>query len=408
MYIAHAPISYLSNEIVQAKNLKKLKTEQQILVAIFSLILGILPDFDLFLSNIPGFMHHTFVTHTPFFYILIWIVLKILINPISRILNKRVSNFLDKNLLNILVNTFLIGTISHILADTFVSSIMLLYPLFHIKIHIFRYIFEPNLFSGYFLSTLFAIEMVFISLFLYLIYKNFFKKQKIAENFSKVLIILSGIYLLFSTFFSLSTYNRSYMYDNEGNISYDTDYDTLKDQDDMNIGNTKESNILKANNEDILDSTLDIVNSKKWSSYHKNSLIEKIKMVYGGFDSYSIVSQAYYNLHLPVEPVLKDFAIKENGFESYTKVYPYEQLLLEYLQKEDLLVELNLDSDPTLPHSKIFFLINSNNEIINLGITLEGNYIATVFENDTYLQMHSYKEVRTEYLESIEKIYIQK
>jgi len=408
MYIAHAPISYLFNDIVQKKNLKKLKTEQKILVAIFSFIFGILPDFDLFLSNIPGFMHHTFVTHTPFFYILIWIILKILINPISRTLNKRVSNFLDKELLNTFANTFLIGTISHLLADTLVSSIMLFYPLSNIKIHIFKYILEPNLFAGYFFSTLFAIEIVFISLFIYLIYKDFLQKQKIVEIFSKVLIILSGAYLLFSTFFSLSTYNRSYMYDKEENINYDTDYDTLRDQDDMDIGNTGDNNIVIASDEDILNSTLDIINSKKWSSYHRNSLIEKIKMVYGGFDSYSIISQAYYNIHSPIEPVLKDFAIKGNGFESYTKVYPYKQLLFEYLQKENLLIELNLDSNPNLPHSKIFFLINSNNEIINLGITLEGNYLATVFENDTYLHMHSYKEVRAEYLESIEKIYIQK
>jgi len=408
MYIAHAPISYLSNEILQKKSLKKLRTEQQILVAIFSLLFGILPDFDLFFSNIPGFIHHTIVTHTPVLYILIWIILKILINPISRILDKRVSKFLDKNLLNILVNTFLIGTISHLLADTLVSSIMLLYPLFNTKTHIFKYILEPNFFSGYFLSTLFAIEIIFISLFLYLIYKNFLQKQRIIEKFLKILTIFSGIYLLLSIFFTLSTYNRSYMYDKEGNINHDTDYDTLVDQDDMDIGNTGESNIMKVNDEDLLNSTLDIINSKKWTGFHKNSLVGQIKTVYGGFDSYRLISQAYHNIHLPIESVLKDFTIKENGFESYMKIYPYEQLLLEYLQKEDLLIELNLDSKPNLPYSKIFFLMDSNNEIINLGITLKENYTATVFEDDTYLQMHSYNEVRTKYIESIEKIYIQK
>ena len=48
MVLAHAPISYLVNEKIQKENINKLKFHEQVLVALFSLFFGILPDFDFF------------------------------------------------------------------------------------------------------------------------------------------------------------------------------------------------------------------------------------------------------------------------------------------------------------------------------------------------------------------------
>jgi hypothetical protein len=408
MYLVHAPLGYIANEVLQKNRINKLKTHEQILVAVFSICWGIFPDFDIFLSSIPSFIHHNIITHTPVLYIGIWAILKILINPVHKLLNKKITKVLDKNLLNILVDTFLVGTISHILADTLVSSIMLFYPLSDVKIHVLKYVLEPNLFAGYSLSALFAVEVMIFAIFIYFIYGKFFKKCKLGDILTKVLIVISVIYFLFSIFISINTYNRNYMYDESGEVNHDVDYDRLLDSMDMDIGNDGTSNIMKANIKDVLDSTLDIINSKKWSVYGENSLTSNLKEKFGGLDSYRVISQAYYNIHLPIEPVLKDYAIKRDGFESYTKEYQYTEILLDYLLENELLIELNLNGQPNISPSKMFFLINSDNVIINLGITLEGNYTAIVLDTDKSLQMHSYQEIREKYAEDIVKIYIQK
>lgn len=407
MILAHAPISYLANEFIQKKSITKLKFNEQLLVAIFSLIFGILPDFDLFLKNSPGFIHHNLITHTPIFYILIWLLLKLLSEPIYRALNKKSSAVLDRNLINILINTFLIATLVHLLCDFLVSSIMIFYPLWDTKVYLFKYIFEHNLYTGYVLSPLFAIEIIIIATFIYAIYRKFFLQRNTLTTILKTLIFLSIIYLIPSIYISLNTYNKSYMRDSDGNINYDVDYDTLIDSDDMDVGNTGENNIVKARESKILDSALDIINSKKWTSNHSSLVLSSLKYRFGGFNSYRLISQTYYSIGLPIEPVLRDYDIKKSEFDSYSKTYDYETLLFEYLKENDLLIELNLDATVNLPSSKLFFLEDEKGNILNLGITLEGNYLAIVFDGDSSLAMHSYEFTKEYYEEQIKKIYIQ-
>lgn len=411
MIIAHAPIAYITNEAIQKKEISKLNLNQKILVMLFSFFFGILPDFDIFFlssKNIPGFIHHEILSHTPIFYISIFILLKILLNPLYKMLNKKAANVIDKNILSILANTFLIATVSHLFADLIVSRIMLFYPLSDMKIFLFKYIFEPNLFAGYSFTPLFAIEIIIFLVFIYLIYNKFFKLNKLSTIFLKFLISISLLYLPFSIYMSFNTYNRSYMYDEDGQINYDVDYDTLEDGMDMDIGNDGRGNIEKANETELLDSTLKIVNSNKFTSSNEKSIASRIKYKFGAFDSYRLISQAYFDTGLPIEPVLEDFNSKKYGFESYGSNLNYISLLYEYLEKNNQIVELNLDSTVVLPISKIFFLMDKDEKIINLGITLEGNYLATILNSDRYLDMHSYQYIREYYKGEIEKIFIQR
>jgi hypothetical protein len=427
MYIAHGPISYLANEVIQNKKIKQLKRSEQILVALCSLFFGILPDFDiliLFMLGAPRFIHHDIITHTPVFYIGIWVVLKISIHFLSQIFNKKTKKVLDKRVLNILADTFLIATLFHLLADFLVNSIPLLYPFSNFRFYVLKFIFEPNVFAGLTFSPFFAIELFFITIFLYVVYKKFFTENKVVKVFLQLLIGITVIYLPFSMYISSNTYNSTFMYGPDGEINYDIDYDGISDSMDMDVGNTGESNIQKANRIEILDSTIDIVNSNKWTHNHENDLIAKIKYMYGGFDSFRIVAQAYYDNNLPITPVLNDFHIKQYGFKSYFyDDYDYPNLLLNYLGVNDQFLELNLDVNPELEPGKIFFVMESaeektetaqggseemNLEILNLAITLEGNYLAIVLDIDENLTIHSYTSLREYYGEDIEKIYIQK
>jgi inner membrane protein len=425
MYLAHGPVAYLANEVIQKKKIKQLKKSEQILVALLSFFFGILPDFDILALSMfgaPRFIHHDIITHTPIFYIAIWLALKIGVHFSTKIFDKKMAKFLDKRLLNVIADTFLIATLFHLLADFLVNSIPLLYPLSTNRFHILKFILEPNIFAGLTFSTFFAIEVVFISIFFFALYKKFFKESKFCNIFLQFLIIASVLYLPFTIYTSLNTYNRSYLYD-EGEISYDIDYDGVSDKVDMYVGNTGLNNLQSADHEEVLNAALDIVNSNKWTNNHENDLVSKIKGRYGGFNSYRLVAQAYYNIRRPIEPVLKDYHIKKYGFESYFySDYDYPNLLLNYLGESEQLLELNLDVDPELPEGKIFFVIENVSvegieseeekekklEILNLGITLEGNYLAVVLQKDESLTMHSYDTLREYYGDKIEKIYIQK
>lgn len=411
MFLAHGPVSFLANEVVQKKKIKKLNNSEHILIALASFFFGILPDFDLFVAsklNIPGFVHHTFISHTPIFYISIWILLKILVNPIHGLLNKKTGKTLNKNFLNILIDTFLIATLFHLLADFVVARIMLFYPLTDFRFTMLFWILEPNLFTSYFISSTFAIELIFISIFTFVVYRIFFKTNVVCNILTKGFVLLTFLILPLSIYISSNTYNRSYMYDSEGYINYDIDYDTLKDSLDMDVGNTGKDNIQEAKSEDIFESAYDIVNSGKWAGQKgSEDLLSSLRYIVGAHDSLRIVSQAYYNNHLPIGPVLRDFAIKRDGFISYSYEYGYTELLFDYLEENGMLNELDWNSEFELEPGKIFFLKDRDGEILNLGITLEGNYLATVLKDDIYLQKHSLDDVRDNYENSLREVYVE-
>lgn len=255
-------------------------------------------------------------------------------------------------------------------------------------------------------------------IFLFTIYKKYLKENKYISILLKSFIAFSVIYLPLSAYISLNTYNSTRMYGPEGEVNYDTDYDGIPDKLDMDIGNTGESNMEKADHKDVLDATLDIVNTNKWTNNHRNSVFARIKDTYGGFDSYRLIAQSYYDIHLPIDPVLKDFHNKKYGFKSYFYTdHDYPTLLFEYLEENKQLIELNLDASVNIAPGKVFFLTETVDseqeekmeyEILNLGITLEGNYLAVVLDTDENISMHSYRYLREYYGDRIEKIYIQK
>ncbi len=404
MLIAHAPLSYLGNELIQRKRIKTLQSGEQLLIALFSLFFGILPDFDLFLLTlfrIPTFLHHEVITHTPIFYLIVWIILKLIYKTFHNLLNKKIQKVLNLNLLEILIDTFLITTLLHLLGDLLVTEVMVLFPLMSEQFVILKYILEPNRFSGYSFSPLFAIEILILSIFLGTIVRKYLKENKVLDIVSKSVFILSCIYIPLSILVNFRTYNSSYLYDKNGNINYDMDYDGTVDHNDLDIGNTGNGNILQPTSDNLFDATLDIVNSKKLVA-QKGSL----SYILGGLDSYRLISQAYYNLHLPIESTLGSYKQSKSDSQGYENEIDYLDTLREYLTEKELLIELNLSSTPNIPRGKILFLIDKEEKIINAGISLEGNYIGIVLESDKYLQMHSYYSVIEYYEEKVDSIYI--
>lgn len=392
MFIAHAPISFFANSFLQRKAIKKLKLPQQIWVGIFALFFGILPDFDLFylmMKEIPPFTHHEYFTHTPIFYIGIWVVMKILFFVFGRFLSVKTKKILNTNFIQILLNTFLIGTLFHLFADFLYSEIMLFYPLSTNGYTVLKYILEPSRWSGSELSVLFSIEFVICAFFVIYVLNILFQRSIFTKILSILGITLSFGYFFFSIYVDVNTYNRSYMYDSKGVINYDTDYDGLKDSEDMDVDNDGKDNIVDISTERLVQSTKNIVESKKWTTSEDGSY----RYILGGLDSYRLVSQAYFDIHSSIEPVLNDLYSRENGFNKYAYEYDHEEYLYKYFSKKGLVKNITEEKGVTLESGKIFFILNESNKVVNIGITMENNTIGIVMPTDQNLTIHSYKEV---------------
>jgi hypothetical protein len=258
-----------------------------------------------------------------------------------------------------------------------------------------------------------SIEIFFITLFIYALYRKFIKKSKVVEISLKILILIGALYVPFTMWASSNTYNSAYLYEDGNQVTQDLDHDSISDTQDPDVGNSKEDNLEKVNSEELLMEAEEIMTSGKWTNQHSNRSIEKMKDLFGGFSSYRIISQAHYNLRLPIEPVLRDYHVKTYGFESYFySDYKYPTLLFEYLDKKDMLRKIEMEEEISIVPGKIFFLVEKvdneksgntedevkeNLNILNLGITLEENYLAIVLEGDEYLTKHTYEKVEEIY-----------
>jgi inner membrane protein len=405
MFLAHAPISYLANESIQKQKISGLKNSQQIFIAVLSIIFGILPDFDFLIFMMfdrPSYTHHDFLTHTPIYWVGCWLILLLVSKIIYPHLNRKTKQFLTQEFLQIILNTFLIAGLSHLVADLLVGNIMLLYPLTKRHFTIFRYLFEPSYFTGYFSSVYFAIELIIISIFFFVFSKKFFKKQKWDDVVAYILITLSTLYLGFTVIMNIRTYNNSFLEEsNKPYMDYDMDYDTLRDIEDWDVDNDGIDNTQDANYKEVVENAQSIIDSHKLAVGAVESFKDKVYLQYGALDSYRVISQAFYENYSPIEPVLKNFYI--NGLEDkkYTVSFNPVTTFRDYLKSKDMLIKLNFDGNPLLAPGKIFFLENEDEEIINIGMTLENNDIAIVLPGERFVQKHTLDGLKLFYGDSI-------
>jgi hypothetical protein len=402
MFIAHAPISYLANEAVQGKKVKRLKFGQEVLISAWALFCGLLPDFD-FLALLafrkPSFTHHDLITHTFVFWLGIYILMNIGYKLIYKRLNKKNGDFWNKDFFRIFSLTLLIGTFSHLLADLLVSGIMVLYPFSTNDFSVLQTLFPPSYQTGYYLSFYLAIELVFVSLFLVVFTRKFLKKQKWDDPIAYSLMGLSVIYLLFTIGMYTQTYNKGLHFDANNDVTEDLDFDGIKDPYDYDVNDNDINNIDEAVSSHIASSGEVIIASNKIAVPQKKDLdtLEKILYEYGAMNSYRIISQAYFENRLPIEPVLEKEV--KNRMESPIYCIDFEPVeeLYTYLKNNNSLLNLNISSPQLLAQGKIFFILDEEMNILNLGLTLTENNVGIVLPNDVRLTEHSFTEILENY-----------
>lgn len=402
MFIAHAPISYLANEAIQGKKIKKLKPGQEIFITFWSLFCGILPDFDMFLLmalNKPTFTHHNTITHTFIFWFGFFVLLVVLYKLFYKKFNKRTQDFLSEDFTKVLLLTFLIGTFVHLFSDMLVSGIMVFYPFSTKDYSVLQSAFPTGYFTGYSNSFYMAIEIVFIAVFLLVISRKFLKKQKWDDPIAYTLVALSAIYLLFTTGIYSQTYNTGLLYDEERNVSEDVDFDGARDKYDYDVNDNDINNIDEAVSSRLASSAENIVDSGKLAVAQKKTLsrTETVFYEYGAFNSYRIISQAYFENRLPIEPVLEKEVKNRMENPSYSIEVVYTDELYTYFRNREELLSLDTTSYHLLPQGKVFFILDGDMNILNLGITLTNNYVGIVLPDDTRLVKHSFEEVLASY-----------
>ena len=401
MFLAHAPISFLGNELIQKKAISKLKQNERVLVGVAALLFGIIPDIDILIligSGLPSFIHHTVMSHTPIFYIGIWLLLKLIFWIVKRWLSKTTQKFLNPEFVNVLINTFLISTLLHLLADFFAEDIMLLYPFTTQNFTLFKYFFEPNMFGGYFLSITFGIEIVIVGIFFAYIFNLLLKQSKVLKAISVLLILPGIVFLGLNTYSHFNTYNRSILRDINGKVVSDIDSDAVFDAHDMDVDNDGKDNIMDIELKNLVSQVNTVIESKKWTANKDDgSLMGKIRIEYGGMTSFRMISQAYYNIHSPINPVLKDMLMKDGSIDTYTSAYDSQEAFYKYFNYKKLLVALDRDSNATLDQGAVFFVLDSEGDVLNMGIVLEGNNIGTVLPYDKNIRMHTLNDVTNFY-----------
>lgn len=121
MFIAHIPAGYLCTKLIQ----KKYSQVKGLYIGILG---SIFPDLDMFVFYFidkKQFNHHLYATHIPFFYILIWMILNLIVK-------------LKKwNQYSFLLHLFFINSLFHLLLDSFVGGILWLYPWSHNFFYLF-------------------------------------------------------------------------------------------------------------------------------------------------------------------------------------------------------------------------------------------------------------------------------
>jgi len=399
MFLAHGPISYILNEHIQKKKIAKLNKQEHLLVMILSLIFGILPDIDLAIlsmTNIPPFQHHLIFTHSILFYLSLWILLNILLYGIKSVLNKESRKAFNDRLISVIQWSFLIGTLSHLFADVLFSYSRIFFPLEQ-QITILGNLLKSNYFTGYLLTPSFATEILAVFIFLLLIFKKYIKEVKIVKYFIYLLISLSLIYLLFAVYMNLHTYNKAYHFQNNVYIR-DADFDGVEDSYDSDTNNNIIKNIFEADRSELVNFVKEI-STEKYLVTNSNDSFGKIKYDFGAFNSYRLISQAYFEQNLPIEPVLIEYAKETYTIQSYDMNISYPKLLYEFLQKNGTFKDFEIGIDA----GRIFF-VTKDPDVVNMGIVLDGDSFGIVLPNDTRLVTHSLKEILEIYPEASIKV----
>lgn len=188
MFLAH-PASGLTIAYATRKlwDKKDFSTKEKAYLFSSAIITASLPDFDLIYSLLTASEHRSYITHTPCIYIIASLAIFLT--------SFLVQNMARRRFIRSLAFIFLLGTMLHMVTDTFASSIMVLYPFSRIEIVTLKLnpILQEDKLILQFLSTplLLGIEIFFLVSALFILFLKLKRDKKIFAYSSLTLALLS-------------------------------------------------------------------------------------------------------------------------------------------------------------------------------------------------------------------------
>lgn len=399
MIIAHGPLSAITIEVVRKKFFKK--TDKRLLptVLILSLITGILPDFDFFIlaaRSMPSFIHHSLITHTPIFWLIVTGASYLVIKLVEKYSRKGLKEVLQNGGSELLACTLLIGTMSHMIADLVTGHIMLLYPISDYAFTITGDTLRINPTVSYYFHPFMVLELAIISTFIITILRMIFP---ISKEYIKRIISISSVIILALLLLTLdnhlNTYNPNIQRHSNNMINNDIDSDGIIDFKDHDTNDNGRDNVEDIDRSKLVDNLDRIVKSNKRTVLRSNfdsSFLERI----GYLSSYSLISTTYFESGYPLEPVIKKVLRKSND---YDEKVPYN--LDSYYKTLKTKGRLKTISVEDIGRSNIgytLFIVNKG-YVVNAGIVTSTNKIAIITELNKDAMEYSLEEVIKHYSE---------
>ena len=392
MIIAHASVSILANRLFNknAYKSKKMSIASDVLAGLF----GILPDFDFFYLVAFGgstFNHHSLISHTPFFWIVIFLILRFGLYFVSKLFNKETGKALNSKVINIFTSSLLIGTLSHMFADLFTGEIKLLYPFSDHGFSLFGNITPNNLFAGYTMNPIFGLELILIIISLYVLINDYFN----VKTYKKVLQILTAVSITliaisYGYVYYITFHKEVFPFQSNGFPNYDIDNDHLIDTSDLDTNNDGKNNLQDVNYDLLVKDAYEIINSHKLTGYNRLAL--KI----GGYDSSRIIFGAYAQQTKSAIPVLDNYMIVNHISLNVKK--DYMAVFLDYLTHYKSVTGKNKEDYLRFaPKGNIFFILDNNNNLVDEGVILDNHELAITLPSEKTMRVHTIDDLKQAY-----------
>lgn len=225
MIFAHGPLGFLIR-YVRGGSGNTLTPRRQWMVLGIAFIGGIFPDIDLFYYALidASETHRAFITHTPAFYIVLWVLSYALFTWMKRPVKRTAAT------------AFFFGALSHMVADGIAAQILYLYPFsqeFYGLTDIGHAVINSNI-----LFINFLLEGVIITLFFYALIVQLTKTraQRLGATVVLLCVFAGGVWVLQT--------GNEHIYHGEAILSYgDEDADGIANYDDRDIDGDGVSNI---------------------------------------------------------------------------------------------------------------------------------------------------------------------
>lgn len=259
MIFSHAPLGFIITYSTSKIWKEKLTKRETFWIFFIGILFSIFPDVDLFYYYFisSGETHRALITHTPFLYILLSLVVFL------------IGFIFKRSFVKLVALVVLLTSFSHLLLDSLGSGIAWLYPYNDLLYGFLSFSFLSEGFYGqYLFAIVYSLELLFILTFLGLLFFIKFKKVKLMVVFLVCVIILA------LTIIPLLFYLNQHMFSNNADNYYDDlDRDGIMNMRDLdmdgdgvlNLDDEDANNNNKSNIEDIIKTA----NKAKGSYYDK-------------------------------------------------------------------------------------------------------------------------------------------